>query len=725
MDAAQALEVTAQRLSAAVEADPRLQQAMKLSREAHEEALRAIGAYGTAGGRGAPALFTERHQDLLQLSCFQMALHLVRPSPECLQLLTEVFPRSKDALRRWVPRPVIDLPCGYGKTESAKAVLWSSMRMHRRGELGDGGYPGALFLADDLAQLDAVAVALKARGLKYGKDFGMYYAPNRTTKEIVTRPIDEADCPNMPILLICVQQLKARIKRERQQGAGMDSLKGADQVLLLADGRQRQLVIKDEVLLGIEAHYFELDHLELTLFTLQKHGAVANQAAYDPLRKAIERCLSAVQDVAAGLSKRGDAGVAELPPMDEGIALLADAAAEELADSDVPHKVLKSIGQIGGLADLNVSVQFRSKKGKGPNRSDRLLICKAVRTWPYERVSEFVTLDANYRADLLTQSMKEYERSSVLALLNCTPEQLKRMHQLKVHISPGLKGSMGQGGRTDLANQRTRAAFIDLIVRTLRPIYRDTPRRTLIFTFKDTRQVSYRDELKAALVEAGVDDSQIHYGSAGIKPQHRVVIETWGRHTSTNAFVDCSAVFFLGILRYEPEKLMCDQWAIEGDEGRSLSDLSLPLAALDRSMLVCHAVQALLRSMARVTIDGMCPPCDAYMILRDPAGNEVAMERELRKLLGDFTLLPWEHAMTKTQLTATIPDLIVQMVTQLFEEGRERVAFSEVRSHVMTSTNAKASNTWAKYRKEADAVLEQQGIRRNAEGRGAKAWVRG
>ena len=142
-------------------------------------------------------------------------------------------------------------------------------------------------------------------------------------------------------------------------------------------------------------------------------------------------------------------------------------------------------------------------------------------------------------------------------------------------------------------------------------------------------------------------------------------------------------------------------------------------------MLICNFVQALLRSMARVTVDGMCPACDAYVILRDPVRNELALERGLRELLGDFTLLPWERAMTKTQLTATIPDLIVQTVLQLFDEGRETVPFSEVKATVMASANAKASNTWAKYRKEADAVLERQGIKRNAEWQGARAWVRG
>ncbi|CAK6692377.1 hypothetical protein OGCDGJMD_01220 [Cyanobium usitatum str. Tous] len=718
--AAQAL--TEKRLSAAEAADPNLGRAMALGRAGYEEAIRSIGSYGTASGRGAPALFTEQHQDLLQLACFQMALHLMRPSKRSMELLSEVFPASQQSLRKWVPRPVIDLPCGYGKTEAAKGVLVTSIQMHQLGRLSGGDYPGALFLADDLAQLDSVAGALAEQGLVHGVDFGMYYKPDQTTADIVTRPIAEADCPRMPILLICVQQLKARTKKERHH-RDLDPVAGANQVLFMANGQQRKLVIKDECLLGIETHYFDLKELELTHDNLVKHGAVAHKAIYAPLRESVANCLIAVRAVAETLQESGATGIAELPPMDESTGALADAAAEDLSGSDVPHRILKSISQIGGLADLRVAVQFPTRRDK--SNPDRLLICKAVKTWPYDRVPEFVTLDANYRVDLLTQSIQQYERSSLLELLKCQPEALKQMHPLKVHISPGLKWGKGQGGRTDLANQRTRAAYINLIVRTLLPLYRDTPRRALIFTFKDTKAVFYRDELKAALIAAGVSGDHIHYGSKGIQPHHRVVLETWGLHTSTNAFVDCTAVFFLGIMRYEPERLMYDCWGAFGKDNLSLGDLPWPVVELDRSMLICHVIQALLRSAARVTVDGRCLPCDAYMVMRDPGGNEIALERGMRKLLGDFTLLPWGTAMTKTQLTGTIPELIVQEVAALMEEeGRDRVSFSEVRSRVMASVGAKSGNTWAKYRREADKQLLAQGIKRNAEGKAAKGWLR-
>jgi len=668
--AAAAKALTEQRLSAAEAADPNLKKAMALGRVGYEEAIRSIGSYGTASGRGAPALFTEQHQDLLQLACFQMALHLVRPSKKSMDLLAAAFPKSQQGLRKWVPRPVIDLPCGYGKTEAAKGVLVTSIQMHRQGALGDDDYPGALFL----------------------------------------------------VLLICVQQLKARTRKERQN-RNLAPEKSANQVLFLSNGQQRKLVIKDEVLLGIETHYFDIESLELTLDHLLKHGAVSHKPVYKPLRESIGNCLAVVRSVAETLQSPGATGIAELPPMDESTAALADAAADDLSGADVPHKILKSISQIGGLADLRVAVHYRKRKDK--SKPDRLLICKAVKTWPYDRVPEFVTLDANYRVDLLTQSMQQYERSSLLELLKCSPETLKRMHPLKVHVSPGLKGGRGQGGRTDLAHQRTRSAYINLIVRTLLPLYRDTARRILIFTFKDTTTVFYRDEIKDALVEAGVASDHIHYGSKGIKPQHRVVLETWGLHTSTNAFVNCSAVFFLGIMRYEPERLLYDSWGAWGNDEMPLSDLPWPVVDLDRSMLICHVVQALLRTMARVTVDGMCLPCDAYMVLRDPGGNEIALERGMRKLLGDFTLVPWESAMTKNQLASTIPELIVREVVALMEEeGRDRVSFSEVRARVMASTGTKANNTWAKYRREADELLSAKGIMRNAEGQGAKAWVK-
>lgn len=717
-----------ERLAAAEAADPALTYCMALARAGYEETLRAIGSYGTASGRGAPALFSEKHRDLLELTAFQLALHLLRPSEESLELLAELFPQSGAGIRRWVPRPVVDPPCGFGKTEAAKAVLTTSLRMHRKGRLGPGDYPGALFLTDELGQLDAVAVSLKTAGLRYGSDFGMYYDPPKDKerrKEILTPSIKEEDCPKVPILLICVQQLAARTKKERQC-RNLKPAEGSDQVLVMANGQQRKLIIKDEVLLGVETYRFAIEDLELTAKTLDCHPSVRDDAELDDLREVLASVITSFSKAAEALTEPGQIVLAVMPPISEGMANQANAASNRLDQSDVAHRVLYGLSQIGGLVDLEVGVHFRSRETKKDGRiKDRIVMAKAVKTWPFDRVPEFITLDANYRADLITQSAKKHERSSLMRLVRCEPQELKRMHNLRLHVSSGMKGSKAQGGRGSLQNQKTRAAYISLIVRTLLPIYRDSTRRILIFTFKKVTSVNYRDEIRDALIESGIDKDHIHYGAHGLQPHHRVVLETWGRHVSTNAFVSCSAVFFLGVLRYQQEQLMYSSWGMADQPDMRPGDLPWSVAQLDRSMLVCHVVQAIYRTMARVTVDGMCPECDAYVILRDPEDNGFLLEQELRKLMGDFTLMPWEMATKKRERTATMADMIVATVLELMiENGRERVTFSEVKQRVMAAAGAKSAATWVKYRKEADQVLAEHQIVLSGQGAAAKAWVK-
>lgn len=697
-------QIASDRLDHALDDHPGLRALTALSSRAKDETVESIRRYPQTGARGERGLFTDLHLIALELCCMALATHLLRPGPEELKSLAKVLPKSGYRLNRWVPRPVLDLPPGTGKTESAKAVMLVSLAMHKSGEL-PGPYPGVLFLADDVAQLEAVAGDLEGRGLVFGTDFGVFHTKPRS------RIVEIEQCPELPIVLTTVQQLQSRVKKQRQ---GLGGLKGIDPLVAMANRRKRSLVIKDEQLLGIETHYFSPENLQLALHTLQLNSATRRDTQFDPLREFMAQVETSITSAMAEGMCPGAVKLVEMPPMDDNLALVAKQAADALEHEQTAHSVLGSLSVMGSVSDLGLTIH---------GRKSSQVICKAVPWWPYEDVPEFVTLDANYRADLMTQSMQKHERASMLEIIDAKPEDLKSMHNLRVHVSDGIAGSRGQGGRSDLANQKTRASYVDLIVRTAVAIYKRTPRRILIFTFNDSGTVRYRDELKAAFIVAGIPKEAIHYGADGIESHHRVVLQTWGRHTSSNAFVSCCAVFFLGILRYAPEDMQLNSWGCQQDEALPLSQAPWSVTALDRSMIVCNVVQAILRAAARATVEGKSPECDAYLILKDPGGSWPAMEKEMRKLLGNFTLMPWEKASTRKQRMSHLDAVIVEEVLARIGESSSSVKFAVVKAAVAGRIGGVPSeSTWSKYRRLADAALINSGVVVN--GTGAKGWVK-
>ena len=706
------MQVTQDRLNRGLDSNPGLNRLLALGRRAGDETLQSIARYPQSGARGESGLFTKLHRDALQLSCMALAVHLLRPSSDERKALGSVFPTSGPRLAKWIPRPVLDLPPGTGKTESAKSVMVVSINMHRDGEL-PGDYPGVLFLANEVAQLEAVSADLQRRGLVFGVDFGVFHTRPQS------RTVAIEDCPSLPIVLATVQQIQARVKTMRRGLSPLElPVRGIAPLVTMASGVKRALIIKDEQMLGVGTHYFPRDDLAVADMHLRIDRAVKDRPLFDPLRDFVGQVLEQVNDALADGIRIGEARTVQMPPMDEELALIAEQAANALKDEQKAHRVLLSLSVMGSVSDLSLTIH-----GKKESQA----VCKAVPWWPYEHVPEFVTMDANFRADLMTQSLKKHQRSSVLEMLNAKPEDLKSMHPLTVHVSDGIAGSRGQGGRSDLANQKARATYIDLIVRTAAPICKKTPKRILIFTFKSSGSINYRDEIRDALMKAGIAGEAIHYGSEEIQPHHKVIIETWGLHVSTNAFVSCSAVFFLGILRYAPDDMQLNSWGCHQEADMPLSLLPWSVTELDRSAIVCNVAQAILRAAARATVEGMCQDCDAYIILKDPGGDWPAMERELRKVLGNFILKPWEKASTRRQRVSQLDQLIEDEVMASFESAKtsKLITFASVKQAVTGRVGAAISpNTWAKYRKLSDARLLEKGIAVNAEGRAAKGWVK-
>lgn len=690
----------------------------ELSNRASKETIKAIAAYSSGSVAGEHLVFSQPQRDVLEASCMAMASHLLGATEEDMASLRELMPENKRALVALQDRPVIDISPGGGKTELAKAVMVEVSRA-----TGPEGIwkldqvPGILFLADQIDQLEAVYEDLRNRGLKHGRDFGIFHGNTRRH----LKRIAEAEAKNMPILLATVQQLQSLTSKERKREARPGE-RTADLLLWLTAGgrgRQRSLVVKDECLLLSSTYYFDLSDLEVARSTVRSSSKLHNTPKdRDATAEFMDGVLEAVESAVTRLQRPGQVEVAEIPRMDDGLGAAVEAVAERLEGDQTAHGVLSALAAIGSLVDLEVALHRR--KGAGPDGPEsRTVFCKSISTWPIDRVPKFITLDANYRCDLMTRSSKKFERSSILDITGVDVSQLKRMHPLRVHLADG------RSGREYLSSERNRDKQIAAIVKTIKSLVARTTRRSLVFTFKRRLKKDYGLELHDALVKAGIEPGAICMDEGPIKPHHRVVIARWGSHISTNRFISCSAVFFLGIMRLQPQQLLAGSWGEMGDLKAAFEDLPWSLVELDRSQIVCHVVQAILRTIARIVRGGMCPECDAYLWLTDPGGDRGNLVSELRKLLGDFTLEQWDEVgSTKRSRVSQLPQLIcaavLDIAKQQYAQGKlVKVTLAEVRK----VGSIVSAPTWAKHRDQATAMLAEHGLIPGGEGQAFKAWV--
>lgn len=698
---------------------PTVQRMSLLAQRAASETLKAIASYRSGALSGDHLRFSEPHRDVLQASCLAMVSQLLDATEADMAAIRELVPANRKNAAVLQERPVIDLAPGGGKTELAKSLMVEVSKA-----IGQDGFweldevPGILFLADQIDQLETVYLDLERRGLKHGRDFGMYHGSARRK----LARIGEAEAQKMPILLATVQQLQALTKRERKRQFFMAGERTADLLLWLTAGgrgRQRSLVIKDECLLLSSTYYFDLADLEVARATVQSSSKLrALPEERDATAEFMARALEAVNAAASSLKRPGQVEIAEMPQMDDRLGEMVELVADRLEGDQTAHEVLMALAAVGSLVDLEVALH-RRKGDRKSGSSERTVFCKSISTWPLDRVPRFVTLDANYRCDLLTRSNRRFERSSVLDLAGVDVSQLKRMHPLRLHLAEG------KASREFLASERNRDKQIAAIVKTIKPLVANTSRRSLVFTFKARRRNDYGAELNAALVKAGIDPGVICMDDGPVEPHHRVVIARWGSHISTNRFVSCSAVFFLGVIRLQPQQLLAGSWGEQGDLRAAFEDLPWNLTELDRSQIVCHVTQAILRTMARMMLDGMCPESDAYLWLADPGGDQMLLIRELRKLLGDFTLLPWtEVRQTKREQLSDLPERICSAVLSVADRQRAQGLPVKVKVvDVRKIAPGMSPPTWRKYREQASVLLKERGLVPNGEGQAFKAWV--
>ena len=692
--------VVQKRLELAITSHPVISRMQRLTDEAKKETFEQIASHKGHQGRGQEGLFSQPHRDAIELACQQLAIHLLKPSTEALAAWGAVLGSRLAPRVRWVDRPVLDLPAGTGKTESAKAVIHQSIRMWKAGQLGDGPFPGVMFVTDSIDQLEDVYSCLVGRGLDPASEIGLFH----TKRDRRQHPVIEMEqCKDYPVLLMCTQQIHSRAK-DLRRGKGP----GLDPFVVLADGGRRQLICKDETLMTTAAHQFAPGDLEHLLSSLQHDQALnAEPTRFQGVRDFVEQTVDQVNQAQQALlaTDGNHVETIELPPMDEALAGDAETAAGLLVDGNANSaSTLRSLAEVGSTTDLQAALHRKS--------TGAAVMCKSVPTWPAE-LNQVCVLDANWSADLLSQSSSVFERASILELAQTTSAQLKGMQQLRIHIAEG------PSGRGAMQQPKARNQLIRNICKEVKRIESETPDQILIFVFKPDKYCDYTEVIRRKLVQStGLKDGQICIWEEGFNATHRVAIQTWGLHKATNAFATCRHIFFLGVLQQEGFKLQVGSWAEQQKHDQPLCDLPWDVNELRRSQICCDVNQALMRGTARNTIDGKADRCDVYLQLEDPARDPKALVDVLRKLLGNFSLKEWRIAgADRPRLASVLPDLIRDVVIEKLDDARacgkpEKVSFSVIKNEVLARQPRKtlADDTWRKYRAEASVALQSAGV---------------
>ena len=670
--------------------------------------LATVAAIGSYSGQGS-LRYTPVQLIALKLCAYQLSIQFLRPTEEALTAFREQLEDGPIAnALRWVDAPVLDVPCGFGKSESAKGFLIASAVLFQEGRLGVDHYPGVLFAVDLTDELESVynslSDSLNRAGLKASEWLGVFH----TLEERKIQPIEREDCSKYPILLMCAQQLQARAKEARKIPFAV----GAKPFMQVGEKGERALVIKDETLHVTECYVADLNAIRHTTYTLCHQPTAAIKRVMDKNQWLQGFLVELEQNLVAIADELEDdpahsVRLCKVPAMDERLAGSTKVLAAKLKKSHFAiSSTLNMLAEIGSFIDLQVALHKRG--------DESTVVCKSVPCWP-EEIESVVTLDANWSADLLSSASNRYSRSRLMDLVKVPSHKLKDMTALRVHMAAGPCGSEAM---TDAVKRRRLGkAIVDEILR----IYRSTSERALVFTFlpgfRGGVELNHASWLRKWLIRAGIPSDLICTNRDELQPWHRVAIDTWGRHKATNAYVLFENVFLLGLIQQPALGLQMHSWSEAGQSDEGVEALPWDLVELRRSQMACDFIQAAMRGSARRSADGSCIPMNLFCQIWDPGSRPMEFVRLTRQVLGNYQLLNWEGVGQPVLPVMTGEEEVIQVVLDLMDtttpgkDGSRTVSFMAAKAELRRRTKRSISSpTWQKRRTKASLELEKQGV---------------
>jgi len=190
----------------------------------------------------------------------------------------------------------------------------------------------------------------------------------------------------------------------------------------------------------------------------------------------------------------------------------------------------------------------------------------------------------------------------------------------------------------------------------------------LVVCHKPTRNYDVESSVRDLI---GIDKDNVHF-------------ITWGNHQATNEFSHVKNVILAGTLFYRSSHLEALGRLAAGrhaDQGRYTCKERRKVELGEHAHLV---LQALCRGAVRVCEEGMCSPCDAYII----ASTKSGIERSLPRIFPGCNVVRWKPV--KSVLTGKVKEA-VEFIDGWFEDNPQE-DFLPFRTVMKTMGMKSASN---------------------------------
>lgn len=405
-------------------------------------------------------------------------------------------------------RFVLDLPTGLGKTTSV--VCWAKAMVE-----AEAGASLAI-CASRVEEICDVFVNLTSGEAAVPPErVGLWHSKGDAPLPPTFGANDHHRYAERPILLLTHE-------RVRRGGKIVEQLKVGD--------RMRDLVVYDESLTTTQAQQY--NHATLAGQITEVETALGHRG---PVVEMLGRLQATLRQEVERQGAGEHANLVSLPFDDAPTAYaVLEEVKTRLGEGSHLHRLLEAGPRVGRL--LLVRNQWKEAtllhiERRVPDELQRMIVLDA--SYPLRRL----LLEANRRLASEHEALR-------LTRVEGLKGELKRYDRLTIHLMK-TKGS----GRSFVTDDMGRGPEGSLILAEIVAVVREIPAEEaiIIWTFLSRAgEGAWRELVHQALEQAGIDPRATV--DIGGEARPRIIIETFGRETASNAYKHCTNVLFTGCL---------------------------------------------------------------------------------------------------------------------------------------------------------------------------------
>lgn len=530
-------------------------------------------------------------------------------------------------------RYVLDLPTGLGKTTAI--ICWAKAMVAL-----DTGWSLAICASrvEELCDIYDQLVSGEQQPVSPGH-IGLWHAKPDAKHAATFRRGEEHRYGERPILLLTHQRVRQGETRIEER--------------LRFQGSPRSLVVYDESLTTAEAIQFDYGLLAGQL------KQVCAKLGYDqPVARLLRQLEEALDQEVAEQQAGASPTLIELPVRDAVTAGdVLDAISSNLGQDSELWRLIDH-----GPHPLRVIVIDEERKDATVIRYDVMVP---------DELRRLVILDASYPVRQLLRQSGDHPSSSVAQALRLRSwsslqtdpmEHPKRYDQVTIHVMQ-TKGS----GRTYVAKDLSKGVERSVILAEIAAVVREVPadEAVIIWTFLKSRDdlPDFTNDIREAMEGAGIDTkAQIEVDEQSME---RIVVQTFGRETASNAYKYCSNVIFMGCLELSRQQI-AGQFVAETRDLLANVPSSL-VDTLVRGEVYHRLYQAISRAACRqVTVDEQghtqAKPTRVWIMTRHST-----IEQDLAEVLPGAQWHSWLPTKLKNPLIAQ-KQMVAQVIRQILSD---------------------------------------------------------